>query len=198
MIIRRLFGSDIDEVTRIHVKAFSGFFLSQMGESFLRLYYKSLLDHKKGFGFGTFDTDCNLLGFSVATTYSRGFNKDLVLKSFFPFLTVGIKVLFTKPKSLLRLVRNLSKNVNHIDDGNYAELFSIAVDPEIQGRGIGKLLLISTEKAASENGCNRIVLTTDFYNNDDVINFYSNLGYHIYYEFVTYPNRKMNKMIKNI
>ncbi|MFC2099201.1 GNAT family N-acetyltransferase, partial [Bacteroidota bacterium] len=124
----------------------------------------------------------------------KGFNKNLIINNFTPFFIVGLKILFTKPKSLIRLIKNLTKNI----DGDYAELFSIAVDPRKQGLGIGKLLLKDVEKKALEKGCQRITLTTDFFNNTEVINFYLKMGYAVYYDFIAYPHRRMYKMIKII
>ena len=43
-----------------------------------------------------------------------------------------------------------------------------------------------------------ISLTTDYYNNEKTIAFYKKMGYAVLYEFVTYPNRKMYRMIKNL
>lgn len=193
---RELTIDDVSEVVRIHLLAFADFFLSQMGESFLKLYYKSFLKDKRGFGIGIFDNDGNLIGFSVATTFSNGFNRNLITDNFFAFLIVGMKVLFTKPKSLLRLFMNLSKKTKRIDDGRYAELFSIGVDPKMHGKGLGKLLIANTERIAIIKNCEKIALTTDFFNNDDVIQFYLKCGYHIFYDFTTFPDRKMYKMIK--
>jgi ribosomal protein S18 acetylase RimI-like enzyme len=163
MNCRRLNNNDISEVTRVHLKAFADFFLTKLGESFLLLYYKSLINNNTGFGFGVFNDEGRLLGFSVATTCPRGFNRNLIINNFVPFLIAGIRLLLTKPKSLVRLYRNLSKNGFKDDDCDYAELYSIAVDPEMQGKGVGKILLRNTENEALRAGCQRMTLTTDFY-----------------------------------
>ena len=201
MIKRQLTASDIHEITRIHLKAFKDFFLSQMGDGFLNFYYKCFLKDVNGYGVGIFDEGSQLLGYSVATTHSKGFNRNMIVKNFVPFFIVVVKLLFSKPKALIRLFRNLSKNTKNTninDDGDYAELFSIAVDPQKQGAGFGKLLLADVEETIQSRGCKRITLTTDFYNNSSVISFYEKMGYSVFYEFTTYPNRKMYKMIKTL
>ena len=83
------------------------------------------------------------------------------------------------------------------DKGEYAELYSIAVKPGNQGSGIGKKLLIATEGDVAKHNSS-ISLTTDYYNNEKTIGFYHSLGYQNYYEFTTYPDRKMWRMIKNL
>lgn len=201
MITRRLTKSDISDITKIHLKAFEGFFLSILGEDFLNFYYSCFLNDKNGFGIGIFDDDGNLVGFSVVTTHSKGFNKNLILGNFSQFIIIGIKLMITRPKALFRLLRNLTKGNNkssHEDDGNYAELFSIGVDPHKQGQGIGKALLNEVEKSVYEKGCRQITLTTDYFNNLKTIDFYKAMGYNVYYDFVAYPERRMYKMIKTL
>jgi ribosomal protein S18 acetylase RimI-like enzyme len=84
------------------------------------------------------------------------------------------------------------------DDGKYAELLSIAVTPNAKGLGIGRELIAHFESDAKARGCKKIALTTDYYNNDVVVAFYKKSGYKVFYEFTTYPNRKMYKLIKNL
>jgi GNAT superfamily N-acetyltransferase len=70
--------------------------------------------------------------------------------------------------------------------------------PNLKGFGYGKMLLDEFEFNAKKMGVNKIALTTDFYDNETVINFYKTNNYKAYYDFMTYPNRKMYKMIKNL
>jgi len=41
-----------------------------------------------------------------------------------------------------------------------------------------------------------ISLTTDYHNNEKVVDFYLKSNYKVLNEFISYPNRKMYKMIK--
>ncbi|MFW5956324.1 MAG: GNAT family N-acetyltransferase [Halorhabdus sp.] len=45
-------------------------------------------------------------------------------------------------------------------DGRTAELMRIAVDPDAQREGFGSAILAGLEAAASDRGCDRVVLTT--------------------------------------
>ena len=90
------------------------------------------------------------------------------------------------------------RDSNHEDKGDYAELYSIAVIPKAQGSGAGKLLLQQLELEIKESGIKELSLTTDYCNNDNVIGFYKSTGYDIMYEFITYPQRKMYRMIKTL
>lgn len=98
---------------------------------------------------------------------------------------------------MLRLVKNLSKKgENVIDNEDYAELYSIGVCKSAQGKGVGKMLLLKSEQVMKEEGVTRVSLTTDFDNNEQAVGFYHSMGYETLYEFVTYPNRKMYRLIK--
>lgn len=198
MEIRKVTKYEINQVVTIHKKAFNDFFLTQLGDKFLWVYYYSVSKNKNSILIGYYD-DEKLLGFSCATFLSRGFHKNLVKENLLRFGIIGIKLIFTKPGSLIRILKNFSKSNKSIkDDGNYAELLSIGVYPGIQGSGIGKQLLTELERQLFFNGIKLLSLTTDFYKNDKTIGFYKSLGYEIMYEFIAYPNRKMYRLIKNL
>ena len=112
----------------------------------------------------------------------------------------ALRLLFTRPGAIVRLIKNLDKesDVNGVkDNGEYAELYSIAVSPSCQGGGVGRLLLTATEADVKEHN-SHISLTTDYYDNEKTVGFYNALGYNVFYEFVTYPKRRMYRMIKDL
>jgi ribosomal protein S18 acetylase RimI-like enzyme len=146
---------------------------------------------------GCFDEN-ELMGFCAATTLSSGFHANVIKNNLWVFSIQGIKIAFTNSKALIRLFKNISKGsaTNEKDKGDYAELLSIATLPDKRGLGIGRDLLLRLEKELIDRQCTRITLTTDFYNNEKTIDFYKRLGYLIWYDFTSYPNRKMYKLIK--
>lgn len=191
--------NEIDEVVRIHQAAFEGFFLTDLGPDFLRLYYSSLAASKSGILKGCYE-DGQLLAFSASALHAAGFNKKLVRENFSKFFIFGIKFLIKDFRILVRLLKNFSKKSNntHSDTGNYAELLSIGVDTNQQGKGLGKSLLVQLEEDVKAKGVFTLSLTTDFHNNDKVVGFYKTMGYEVFYDFTTYPDRKMYRMIKTI
>jgi len=196
--IRKIEESDIANVVSIHCAAFKHFFLTQLGTSFLTIYYDTFNRNKKGVMFGCFENE-NLIGFCAATEKSAGFNKHLILDNFITFAIQGLKLLFTNIKALIRLYYNSKKTNSEMrDDGQYAELFSIAVSPLKQNSGIGKLLLDKLESELKARKCNEVALTTDYENNEKTLKFYNNMGYKVLYEFKAYPDRKMYRLIKKI
>ena len=197
-MIRKASATDVDEIVKIHLDAFKGFFLTSLGESFLRFYYGCFVKSPETVTMVAL-ADGKVMGFSAATKVCKGFNSRLIKSNLLSFGLLSLKMLFTEPKSLLRLVKNLTKKGDSVeDDEDYAELYSIGVSKEAQGMGIGKKLLAATEAELKASGVKRVSLTTDFYSNEQAVGFYHSMGYETLYEFVTYPDRKMFRLIKNI
>lgn len=198
IVLKPVKKNEVNFLVKIHEAAFPDFFLTQLGDVFLRFYYKSVLKHKQGVLIGAYKAD-ELIGFCAATQLSKSFNLSLIINNFFQFSIVGVRLLFTNPKAIIRLFKNLTKSSSdNNDDGSYAEILSIGVDPKKQGGGLGKKLLKAVEEELEKNRIDKLSLTTDYYNNDNAINFYKSLEYKIMYVFETYPNRKMYRLIKNI
>lgn len=190
--------SESKELATIHLESFKGFFLTSLGERFLNTYYKFCLKSDESIAICATDEYENLIGFSVGCVHSKGFHKRLIMQNLTAFALQGLFIFFSNPKAILRLCNNLGKNSDEKDDGNYAELLSIGVLPKHNGQGVGKELMKRFDEEAIIRGCAEIALTTDFNENNKVLEFYKNTGYKIYYEFITYPNRKMYKLKKNL
>lgn len=190
--------SESKKIAAIHLESFKDFFLSSLGERFLNTYYKSCLKSVESIAICAIDENENLVGFSIGCQRAKGFHKRLIRQNLTAFALQGIIILFSNPKAIIRLGNNLGKNSDEKDDGNYAELLSIGVLPKHNGQGVGKELIKRFEEEAIIGGCAEIALTTDFNKNDKVLEFYKSAGYKIYYEFITYPDRKMYKLKKNL
>lgn len=196
--IEKANSNDIDTVVKVHESAFPKFFLTQLGAAFLRIYYKSVMNHKDGVLL-VCRMDGQTIGLCAGTVLSAGFNTSLIKSNLFQFGWESVKILFTKPKCLIHLMKNMSKEDSSVgDDGKYAELLSIAVDPKVQRSGAGKAMLLELEKVLKEKGGERLSLTTDYEDNDKAVGFYESLGYESWYDFVTYPNRRMYRLIKQL
>ena len=197
--IRKANINDVDSIVSIHKQAFNNFFLTSLGDRFLRLYYTSFISSRDGVVYCAVK-DANLVGYSACCYVSKGFNLSLIRKNLLKYGAEFLRLLYRNPKAILRLTKNLRKESNDLtieDNGLYAELFSIAVDPGFQGGGVGKLLLTVTEGDV-KNHNSFVSLTTDYYNNDKPLAFYRSLGYKEYYDFIAYPDRRMLRLIKQI
>ena len=198
MEIRDFNISDVPRIAEVHEKSFKDFFLTSLGKRFLETYYTASVNNNTSIGIGLFDSDDNLYGFATGTSQSAGFHKTLLLQNTFLFFRSLLFVSLSRPHVLVRLVKNINKKSNKIDDKQYAELLSIAILPNLKGSGYGKVLLEEFEKKLIFHNVSKIALTTDFNDNDSVIKFYNKCGYDVYYDFIAYPNRHMYKMIKNL
>jgi ribosomal protein S18 acetylase RimI-like enzyme len=187
-----------DEIVNIHMKAFDGFFLTLLGKQFLKTYYKAVIAHPLGVVYCAVDEMNHLVGFGVGTKCSNGFHKKLLKCNFGAFMLQGVSILFKNPFSIFRLIKNMEKNMNHEDNGMYAELLSIGVLPSCAGEGIGKLLISAFEGEIRANGIERVSLTTDYYNNVSALEFYKKGGYEIFYDFHAYPQRRMYRLVKTM
>lgn len=198
MTYRQFKISEYPDIVNIHLLAFNNFFLTTLGSRFLSTYYKACLKSKEIISICAVNDDAKIIGFSIGCIQSKGFHKRLLKENIFKFFIEGLIILFSKPQALIRLLKNLEKNKNINDDGNYCDLLSIAILPEYNGLGIGKDLINNFEEEATKRGCVKISLTTDAENNENVFEFYKRSGYNIFYQFITYPNRIMYKMIKEL
>ena len=189
---------DLDAIVRIHDEAFPDFFLTSLGKNFLNLYYESVMNSPDGILLiSQYDND--IIGFCAGTLLSSGFNTKLIKKNLLSYIGQGIRLLFSHPIRIWHLYKNLSKeNPDVGDNGDYAELLSIGVDPNKQGGGAGKKMLMALEEEVKKKGGSKLSLTTDYKNNDKALGFYHSLGYNEWYDFVTFPNRRMYRMIKQI
>jgi ribosomal protein S18 acetylase RimI-like enzyme len=198
ILIKKIEKNDILAVVEVHKNSFKDFFLTQVGDNFLYLYYDCVRKANDAVLLGFYDNSI-LTGFCAAAINSKGFTTRLISQNLISFAILGIKMVFSNPKALLRLLQNLHKGDSDIiEESSYAELYSIGVAENMQGRGIGKQLLNTLEAELRKKKCDKLSLTTDFFENEKVISFYKGLGFKVYYEFVAYPNRKMYRMIKDI
>lgn len=198
MEIRLATTKDVISIVEIHKNAFKGFFLTSLGTQFLKFYYKAFVKSDESVVLCAVE-DGVVLGFSAATKQCKGFNSRLIKKNLFSFFLLAVKLIFTRPSSLMRLAKNLTKKSDAVvDNEDYAELYSIGVCAESQGKGTGKKLLKATEDNLKKNGVKKVSLTTDHYDNESAVAFYHTMGYSTLYEFIAYPNRKMYRFIKTL
>lgn len=188
---------EITDVVKVHQSAFENFFLTQLGAGFLSQYYKSIVKSNDGILIGAY-LENKLIGFGAICFKSAGFNSRLIKNNLSGFVPIGLKLLFFKPTALYRLFMNLTKKGNTSDEGDYAELLSIAVKNDIQNSGAGKAIINYLEAILRNKNICRLSLTTDTHENENTLNFYKKCGFEVLYQFETYPKRTMYRLIKEL
>lgn len=201
MIIRKVEVNENRALAKLHMQVMPDFFLASLGEGFLTTYYKVVLRHPETICLLAEDENKNILGFVLGREKAKGYLKRILKSSLFTFVIEGIKLLFIKPKSLIRLVRNLdkiSKDSSISDTQNYAEIGLIGVSPELKGQGIGHKLFEGFIGILKERNVANLSLTTDMDDNEQTITSYKAWEFTVMYEFKTYPDRRMLRLIKEI
>lgn len=200
MKIRSATQLDAATLANAHIKVFPNFFLSTLGSDFLKVYYRALINYPETLCYVAEENNV-IVGYVVGRMRAKGYLKRVVKSNMFTFMLQGIKLLFTKPGALLRLVMNLEKKSDKkivVDNQDYAEIGLIGVNPEIKGKGVGHALFMQFEANLKENNVDRLSLTTDYYNNENTLSAYKAWGFEVLYEFIAYPDRRMYRLIKKV
>lgn len=201
MIIRKASKADNKYLAQLHISVFPGFFLSTLGEKFLTTYYKVVLKHPETICLFAEDEEANICGYVLGRINAKGYLKRIVKSAPLVFIWEAIKLLFTRPKALFRLINNLDKKRDDSevrDEQDYAEIGLIGVLPQHKGQGIGHRLFNEFVEILKKNGVAKISLTTDADDNVNTLTAYKAWGFEVYYKFVSYPNRNMYRLLKTI
>ena len=194
MITRDFEENDCKEVVNIHLRSFQGFFLTFMGASFLTLLYRATIADPSGIAIIA-EKENKTTGFVTGTSQPSGFYKRLLKKHILGFGVASLQSFFRKPSILPRLLRAFSMPGQPLPSKNCATLMSIAVDPDCQNLGIGKLLVNAFIEEARSRGSQFVNLTTDAVNNEAANHFYKSLGFELFRNYTTPEGRIMNEYL---
>lgn len=191
-MIVRMEEIHVDQVVRIHLESFRGFFLTFLGAKFLRHYYRGVIHEPNAVKLVAIE-ERKLSGFIVGTLNPSGFYSSLLKRAWLRFAVASIPALLRRPNNLPRLMRAFRRPGETLKDPKIAELSSIAVRPDFRGRGIGKRLVTSFIEECKRRGATKIYLTTDAEQNEHVNAFYKDMGFQVGRIFRTPEKRLMNE-----
>ena len=194
MNVRKATNKKIDSIVEINMERFSSFFLTTIGSSFLKVFYKAFL--KNPGVLIILEDDGDIKGFAAGSRDNRSFFKKLLKNNLLEFCFAGARVLLTNPTALKRMATNAGKSEKN--NLIFAELLSIATLKN--KRGYGKILLEEFEKEIVKENMNDlpVSLTTDYDDNEKAVQFYKDCGYEIQEVFQSFQNRKMYRFIKKL
>lgn len=172
--IREVGAGDIDEIVRVHMRAFPDFFLTFLGPRFLRLLYGDIARDPRGQVLIAHDGR-SIVGLLAGLDNEQQYFSDLRARSQRQFVVASLGALFRKPSIAGRLLRARRREEQHASDSR-PTLLSFAVDPSVQGMGIGARLLESYELELMRRGFNAYKLTTDASGNEGTQRFYEGHG----------------------
>ena len=183
----------IEAVVDLHIKAFEGFFLSSLHRGFLRVLYKSFIEHESSELLIAADDSYTPVGFIAYSWDTSGVYSYMLKRHFFLFVWYSFLSFIKKPSILKKMFSALAMPSKSKRDECYYKIFSIGVDPDCQTRGIGTMLIDELKSRVDFEKYRYITLETDAENNDQVNQFYINNGFSLSSVFYTFEGRKMNK-----
>ena len=189
--------SDAASLVSVHLLSFPNFFLSFLGPSFLRLLYESILRDPQGVLIVACEGD-RIVGFAAGTSRQRGFYRRLLLRRKWGFVLTSLKALLRRPVIAPRLWRavHLPRTVERASSD--ACLMSLAVNPEISGKGLGQTLVLAFCKELIDMSAGDVCLTTDRDGNERVNLFYQKMGFTLVRTFTTPEGRGINEYFKSL
>jgi ribosomal protein S18 acetylase RimI-like enzyme len=191
--IRPLERADAPTLAKLHLTAFPGFFLSELGASFLELYYRRIAETPSAVCAVAVDAAGAPVGFVAGALDPRGFYRRLLMRDWLAFGVRALPAAVRRPARIRRLVRAIRHpGANPAGEG-VAGLFSLAVDPAAQGRSVGRLLVERFLEVAAARGASSVYLTTDAAENERVNRFYERCGFQVARTFTTPEGRVMNE-----
>jgi ribosomal protein S18 acetylase RimI-like enzyme len=164
-IIRPAVHSDVGALVRVHLRCFPESTLTTLGPKFLTLYYDSLVGSPvaavRVAELAGDPAGLRLTGFVGGCSAPGEFHRSLLRR-------YGIRMFWAALPSLLRGRVSLApiaagildrlKPSPEVHEG--AELASVAVDPDFQGRGIGGRLVGAFVEAMDQSGVRSVILGT--------------------------------------
>lgn len=196
--ISRASESDLGGIVDAHVRAFPGFFLTQLGPRFLHLLYLGFIEDKSGIMLVARDGS-DICGFVAGTTTPGKFFARL-RAHWISFLLAAGAAVVRAPFSVIRRLAGAAlyrgEAPPSLDDA--ALLSSIGVPPEFAGQGLGTALLEAFCSAARSGGCRHVYLTTDRDENPSVNRFYESFGFSLECTFARPGNRWMNRYVLDL
>lgn len=188
---------DCRSIVDIHLRSFQGFFLTFMGASFLTLLYRATITDPSGIGIIA-EQNNKITGFVTGTSQPSGFYNRLLKKHLLGFGVASLQGFLRKPSILPRLLRAFSMPGQPLPAENCSTLMSVAVDPDCQNQGVGKLLVNAFLEEARSRESQFVNLTTDSVNNEATNHFYQTLGFELFRKYSTPEGRVMNEYLIKI
>ena len=169
----------LQDVVRVHLAAFPGFFLARLGRRFLLEYYRCVCRYEHGLVL-TAEREGRLIGFVAGFGSPAAFRAFMRARALHFAIPAAIGIL-RRPVLLGRFVAAYAGTGGTADAAAEAndtcELASLGVDPAYEGQGIGRALVETFCAAARASGARRVCLSTDARDNDRVNRFYRSLGF---------------------
>lgn len=182
----------VDEVVKIHIDTFQGFFLTFLGRGFLEQLYRGYIEHNQS-NLIIAKQNQEIVGFIAYSFDISGLYKFLIKKRLFLFAWYSLIAFIKNPKILFRLLSAFTKSDEVSRDEKYIELASIGVKTSVKAQGIGSSMISFLKQQIDFNEYKYISLETDAKDNEYANKFYQKNGFILVRTYETKQGRKMNE-----
>ncbi len=191
MVVRPLRPEDVADCAALHVEAFPGFFLSQLGPRFLREFYRGFLGDPDAVALVAESPEGDVAGVVVGTLEPKGFFSRLLRRRLVGFLIASFLVVLRRPTAAPRLFKAVLYRGQVPLEVEGALVSSICVVPHGQARGTGTQLITAFAEAIACHGSGAYLLT-DRDHNERANAFYVRNGWRLAGSYDTAEGRGMN------
>lgn len=197
--LRIALPGDVDSIVELHCTAFTDFFLTSLGNSFLSHLYSSFVSDEHGVCIVAEDNN-EIIGFVAGTPNPDEFFRTIKRTKLWNFAFSALPGLIKNPGLFVRRCFSAlfykGEPIAGLSDA--ALLSSLAVDPIVSGSGIGKKLVEAFCLEMANEGSFSAYLATDAAENDSVNRFYEKCGFFLESSFSRSGNRTMNRWVKTL
>jgi len=194
-LVRQATAEDLPGIVTIHQKAFSNFFLTRLGNEFLRRYYALVLHYRAGIVLVS--ERCGVLeGFVCGFVEPPEFYR-LMWRNKRTFALPALSALVRHPSLASGMLYGVQRVQTSASKGpaRSCELSSIAVAPEAGGNGLGRALVQAFVAWASSMDAQCVYLTTDADGNEPANALYRQVGFQHTQRFLQRKGRWMNEYV---
>lgn len=155
MIISELKSKHSQEIAKLHIQSIKTGFISSLGIDFVTSLYEAIAESKDSFGFVA-EEENRVLGFVVFTTNLNSLYKSVILRK-----GLGLALLLAGKMFSLQRIKKVFETLfypGRIKKMNLpsAELLSIVVTDESQGKGLGLQLLQKGLAGCAKRGIDKV------------------------------------------
>lgn len=183
-------------IVSLHEECFPGYYLTELGTSFLRAMYGWYVRNPEAIAHVALDAEGNVVGFVVGTADAVSYQRSLIREKWRPMLAALCQRLLAKPQGTLRLIRErtdlmrpalgtiLASRSSELDRAGVnseqgvatASLVSIGIKPSARRSGLGRTLSEIFLHQARQRGCERVTLSVRE-DNVEARRFYESMGW---------------------
>lgn len=154
IIINPIDDSLLKEVARLHIEYIKSGFMSQLGERFLKCFYKTISKSESSYLAVYINEKNEVCGFISGTISLLNLKKDFKKNCKLIIIASFLKLIFDPVKILKFFESYMYASSKKFKVTTNSELISIAVKQELRGKGIAKILYKSLVDFFKEKNAN--------------------------------------------